>query len=515
MKLFAICLQWACLALACSFAHAQSPQTTQQYKALYARAYKLSADYPDSTIHYAHQAAQLEGITPAQRAKAYWLAGYYSRIQGYYGFALQHYQKAYELHPKPISKAQILVNMAVCYRNSGNYNKAIPIAERAVERFRQLADSSLYAHALQILGNCYTLQLNLGAADTCFKAAVKLANKPTQLASIYTDYACVKANLKQYPQAIAMQRQALKDYPQPNPNKTSLRLIHLAEFYLRGFARPDSALHFIERARALQPKSYFVRYFVEAMQGVYHLSQQQDSLATARFARADSVLEHMAAHSDVPVQKKFARKLGVDAYELAQDVLHHLYTYGGKKPYYKQKLVWARQRLQAERLRFTDIKLSVTLQDSLVIERAKPKTHMITRLTPWGWALLLGALGLLVGIVYTYRIRQLQAGARFLEALKHSPIKGFDQVSLAEVNSIEEIQDRMRKQLKPETIKILLLIGRGYNYNQISQKVGLTVGNIKSRVKRVKDECKVGNVRELLVMKYRASPVDNDPQNEY
>lgn len=497
------------LVLVGSLTHAQSKQPSE-FEKRYAHAKSFSQTYPDSTIHYARQAAQLKDITPAQRAQAYWLAGYYCRKQGYFGFAIQHYQKAYKLYEAPLKKAQMLANTAVCYRDAGDYPTAIPIFQKAVQRFSQLADSSKWATALQLLGNCYTTQTNLGAADTCFRAAVKLAaNKPAQLASIYTDYACVKAQGKQYRQAIGMQRHALDAYPQTQPNKTSMRLLRLAEFYLRGFARPDSALHFIERARALQPQSHEVRYFTEAMQGVYHLSQQQDSLATARFARADSVLERMAVHSDVPVQKKYARKLGIDAYELAQDVLHHLYIFGGKKPYYKQKLTWARQRLHAERLRFQDIKQSVTLQDSLVIERAKPKTNVITRLTPWGWALLLASIGAAVALAYGYRARQLQAGARFLKALKHSPIKGFDQVSLAEVNAIEEIQDRLRKPLSPENIKILLFIGRGYNYLQIGQKVGLTEGGIKSRVKRIKDECKVGNIRDLLIKKPTSAPINH------
>lgn len=101
-------------------------------------------------------------------------------------------------------------------------------------------------------------------------------------------------------------------------------------------------------------------------------------------------------------------------------------------------------------------------------------------------------------IVYSRREKVIKANIDFVKTLADSPVKGFDELTTKERQALEQIETLIGRKLKIVEIRILVMIHRGSNYNQISLATEASTGAIKTRVKRLKDRCDVENIRDLL-----------------
>jgi len=154
--------------------------------------------------------------------------------------------------------------------------------------------------------------------------------------------------------------------------------------------------------------------------------------------------------------------------------------------------------MEQEKALYEGLRVSVALKDSLVIARSAPKTQVVRPINPW-WGALMVAVVMAGGwLLYLRREKTLKAHTDYVKAIKASPIKGFDEPKPQEIEVLQEVETRVGQRLKIDEIKILLMIARGYTYNQIALATYIPNGTIKTIVKRLKDQCKVDNIRDLM-----------------
>ena len=393
----------------------------------------------------------------------------------------------------------MLKDIAYCYKQVGDYRAAIPIAAKATQNFSKLQDTTRLIRSLNLLGNCYRTQQSYWVADSVFRVAFGLANqKPSNdLSNLYGDFALLQAQQLKYKSAIHYQKLALTTYPEKSQTKTCIRLIKLTRFYLQA-QKLDSAQHYLTQALALKPASLEARVHLYATKGVLHFMNRQIAQGRAAYQVCDTVLRQLGGHSASLVQQKFARKTAYEVYRLGYQMLDRLWFYGNDKDHFAPARDWFKQRMDMEKNRYEDIQVSVSLKDSLVIARTAPKTKVVKRLNPWWWVLMVAGLGVGGWLVYKQRTRSLRASENFVKAIQTSPIKGFDQLNPKEIAMLAQIESRIKRPLKMKEIKILLMIGRQNNYNQIHLATGIPVGTIKSSVNKLKDLCQVANIRDLM-----------------
>lgn len=487
-------------------------QKQSPYDSLYAKAYSLGNTQPDSAIHYARQASRATQKTEEQ-AKAHWLIGFYARKQGYYGLAIQHYRKAYALYAAPKQKAMVLKNIALCYKNVGNHQEAIPIVFKAVQNFKALNDTSNLSRALQLLADCYRIQRSYYAADTCFRQAldicIKQKNK-ARVASIYDDLAFFKKQEMRHDSAAYYQRLALATFQEPNTTKQMMRLSRLAWYYMRS-TRPDSAQHYLRQAQAIKTRNPKALIYLYATEGFMQFVAHHDSTARRTYQRCDSLLQLLSESSPSPAQQKFVAKLNYEIYHSGYQALGMLWSETERQKYSHVR-AWFKEKMLPQKMLYDEISLRVVLTDSLVIERAKPKIEVITKIAPWWWALMAGVLavgGLLLYWARTQEAKarekeaqakteQMQAQTDFVEIIKASDVEGFDRIKPQEANLLQEAAQRLRRKLKPNETKLLVMSVRNYTYKQIGEALDISKDAAKMRAQRLKENLEVKSFKELI-----------------
>ena len=485
----------ALIALHTTTALAQTTKFTQ----LYTKAYKIAATYPDSAIHYARLALQSTS-KPQEQATAHDLWGFYAVRQGYYSMALEHYQQAYNLYSKPLKKSMMLDNLAVCYKNIGNVKMAIPIFDKAVLKFSQIEDSVRIAESLYFLSDCYLAVHNLQAADSTLRLAIKIGERlqHSKLGVFYNSYAYYQEKMNRFDSAVYYQKRAIQRDVGKDLAKKSILFSDLARLYLQSDQK-DLARKTLKKAETLannQPKALLHCLLVK---GMLLFLDKKDEAAYQSYVLCDSILKQLRQEAGDLVQQQYTRKKSHEMHKTGYEFFMRVFS-DSDRPRIVSIRQWYQDRMYYEKALFDNIKFSVALKDSLAIERARtqPKVQVNRVISPWWWvALAIVVLGGAV-LVYDYRAKALEAHTNFVEAVEINPIKGFDKITKQEVKRLERIETLTRRKLKTDDIKILVMIGRGYNYNQIALASDLKVGTIKTRVKRLKDKCEVDNIRDLM-----------------
>ena len=259
------------------------------------------------------------------------------------------------------------------------------------------------------------------------------------------------------------------------------------------------AQYYLNKALVIDQQSLEVKVYLQATKGLLHFINREEAEGKAAYRLCDTVLKQLREHSPHLIQQKYARKTALEVYQSAYDVVSKLWMYGDRAQFAPLK-AWFKKRMDTERGRYQDIRVSVALKDSLVIERTRPKVNKQVKYTVnlWWLALVVIVLGVFGWLVYTRRERSLRAYQDFVKAVQMSPIKGFDHPREKEIAMLMEIETRLGRKLRLKEIKILLKIGRGDSYNKIFVDLGIPVGTIKSIVNNLKDKCKVENIRELM-----------------
>ncbi|WP_299466045.1 sigma factor-like helix-turn-helix DNA-binding protein [uncultured Microscilla sp.] len=495
-----------CMAFAWASAQTTHPQPKSLYDRLYAKAYQLGNAQPDSAIYYARQAATVTQ-KPDDQAKAHWLIGFYARKQGYYGLAIQHYQQAYDLYKQPIQKATMLKNIAFCYHNTQNYLAATPIAMRAAQRFAKLKATNYHIEALNLLANCYNADANIGNAQRTYMQAIDLAQKHKKnikLPDIYSDLARLKDKQNIYDSAIYYQRLALQA-PQIQPSKESIRRVKLAWYYLQSKNLP-AAEQSLQQAQNLQHTSPKAWAYYWGVQGLVHYIKLQKSQAEQAYHKFDSLLQVLGGNNALPVQQKFAHKTAYDMYHSGYSLIGRIWPREHEKAYFAQVRQWYAQRKRTEHRLLQKTKVNVTLRDSLVIARTTPRVNIVRQITPWWWLVMVAAIaiaGLWLYQARTQKIRaetrQVQAQANFVESIKTSPVQGMGDLSKAEVGMLAKIEHHQKAKLTADEVRMFVMVVRGgYTYKAISLRTNFTEGNIKTKVRRAKKACGVGNLKDLM-----------------
>ena len=90
------------------------------------------------------------------------------------------------------------------------------------------------------------------------------------------------------------------------------------------------------------------------------------------------------------------------------------------------------------------------------------------------------------------------AHKEFVQAIRFSLLRGFEDVSDAEIEILIKVEKLLGK--RPDTInmKILLLISRGHTYVEAAVKLKLNEGAVKTRVQRLKEACGLNNIRDIM-----------------
>lgn len=478
----------------CSFVYSQ---TTVTYTSLYKKAYYLGSAQPDSAIYYAQQALKLTRKAEEQ-ANAHYLIAYYNRKIGYYGMALQHYETAHRLHKNLQLKATILKNIAFCHHNTGNHQAAIPIARKAVRYFQQEQDSVKLMRAFNLLANCYRAEYSLGIADSLLSAAVRIAKKlkASELPNIYSDFARLEELRQAHDVAIDYQKMAVEQSVVTDTSQKVIRFARLVQLCMLG-QKIDLAKQYLQQANTLKPNTLKAKIQLLAVRGLLFFFDRKNKEAYQTYRQCDSLLLLLQQNKGSAIQQKYARKTAYEVYKNAYELLYKLCLYGNKQ-HFTQPKNFFEQRMLREKELYEGIKVQISLKDSLIIARSTPKTKVINKIAPW-WVVVI-ILIIIVGsaIIYIRREKVVKANIDFVKTLAGSPVKGFEELTTKERQTLEQVEALIKRKLKIEEIKVLVMIQRGSNYNQISLATGASVGAIKTRVKRLKDRCNVDNIRDLM-----------------
>lgn len=465
-----------------------------EYVRLYQKAQKLAINQPDSAIHYAHLATKVTQQTYKQ-AYAHWLTGFYSQNTGYYSMAIKHYQQAYKLYNDVKQKAVILANIAFCYKNAGNHQAAIPIAIQASQRYNKLQDSTRLINSLNLLANCYYSNYKFNKADSTYHLALKIAQKQRshKLANLYDDLARFKEHLSELDSAAYYQELALKKSKEENLATKSIRFTKLAWYYLQlqDFSRVKQYLH---KAQAINHNNIKALVYFYGVQGLSLYLDKKDTLAQQVYHKYDSLLRVLRSHSNNPIQHRFTHKTAYIMYKSGHELLGKMWP----KKYFAKPRQWFKKQMQHEFTLLEKTQTNIVLKDSLVVQLSNPPTHITKKVTLWWWLALTTVLAIAGWVIYHKRTQNVRAHAYFIKTIKASPIRGFAEVTSTEVNMLMEIEKRINKKLHIDDVKILIMIARNHQYNAISLHVGLNVGTIKTRIKRLKDKCGVENIRDLM-----------------
>lgn len=487
--------------LALSHAWAQA-RKQNVYGSLYAKAYHVGNAQPDSAIYYA-QLALKATQDPTKQANAHNLIAFYAQRRGYYGFSLSNYQRAYDLYINVSQKAATLYNIAFCYKNADNHTAAIPVARKAIDNFRHLNDTKSLSRALQLLANCYHAQTNFFAADTCFKRLVKITQSKTRLASIYTDLASFKESQQKYDSAVYYQRLALRQ-AKAKPSTESIRRVKLAWYYLQS-KNLEAAEQSLQQAQATPHRSPKAWAYYWGLRGLVHYIKIEEKAATQAYQKFDSLLQVLGGSQAPPIQQQFAHKTAYDMYSSGYALIGRIWPKDEEKAYFARVRQWYALQKQAAHKLMQSSQGQVVLQDSLVIERAKPKIKVVKKLSPWWWALMLGTLA--VGAIWVYKARRQVVQARiqeakvqvdFMEAVEASPVKGFGEVSKAEVSMLAEAEHRLKRKLRLEEVQLLMMVARSYKFSEIAVNLGIKESTARMRMQRLKERCSINHVDELL-----------------
>ncbi|WP_045113201.1 tetratricopeptide repeat protein [Microscilla marina] len=494
MKSFILSIVLLCFSM-WGLAHTKKPAN---YRQLCKKAQDLYQAQPDSAIHYARKALNAaQKVT--EKAYAHELIAYYSQHLGYYGMATQHYKAAYKFYHSLANKAAMLNNMAFCYNNAGNHQTAISISHKAIEHFKRLKDSTKLMHAYNLLANCYRARLSFTNADSTYKLALSMAIKrgtPQDLANLYDDMARFKEKLNEYNSAISYQQLALDTQPNACRAKKVIRLTRMIQLCLLA-QKPEAAKLYLTKVNALGTTTSKALIQLYAARGLLHFINRNETAAKLSYKRCDSLLTLLSESSQNYLQQKYVHKTAYEIYHRAWRVLHTLWFYGDRVRF-KPAKTWAKARMKAEKNWYKRSKVAMTLKDALVIERYRPKTQIVRQINLW-WLLVI-TLVLITGglLIYRKREQSLHAHTNFIKAIKASPVKGFEELSPQEVDMLQSIEGHIQGKLNTDDIKILVMVARNYKYAQISVAVGLNVGAIKTRIKRLKDQCQVKNIRDLM-----------------
>ncbi|EAY24544.1 tetratricopeptide repeat domain protein [Microscilla marina] len=520
-------LRLAGLALCLAFAQATYAQTTPSKKtkspfdSLYAKAYQVGNAQPDSAIHYASQATRASQ-KPEEQANAHNLLAFYALNQGYYALAIKHYQKAYDLYKQPSQKAVMLKNIAFCYKNAGNYEKATSIAKKTVQNFTTLQDTTNLIEAFNLLANCYTVQDNFGNTSETFKKAIQLTQgkHKAKLANIYDDLARLKENQTQYDSAIHYQRLALERFAEPNAARKCTRLVRLSWYYMLNQNARQARQH-LNQALALKQTSPVSHIMLQATHGLLLFVERQEPEARQAIGRSDTLLKHLRQRSSHPIQQKFARKLAYEINQSGYQLLKHLCFYSEQRARFAPHKQWFAERLQYSQQLYEEIQLRVHARDSLVIARTQPKTQVrvVRQISPWWWVVIAATIA--IGGLWLYKARaqtikariqevqaetervqaqaeQVQAQADFVEAMKASPIEGLGDIKPQETHLLQEAAHRLQRPLEPDEVKLLVLVVRGCAYKRIAEELKISEGATKMRAQRLKERLKVHSFQELM-----------------
>jgi tetratricopeptide (TPR) repeat protein len=476
-------------------AYTQSPS---HYQELYKKAQHWFQTQPDSAIYYAHKALNATHKSTEQ-AYAHELIAYYSQHVGYYGMAMQHYKLAYELYHTTSQKASMLNNMAFCHKNAGNYSSAINMATEATKLFSALGDSTKMLHAYNLLANCYRTNTNFADADSTYHKALPLAKRlgtRYDLANLYDDLSKLKERLNDYTTAIHYQKLALDTAPKhKHPIKKITRLSRLVQLCLF-VGNTDLADSYMAQANTIDAKTSKALVQLYATRGLFYINKQDEIAARESYKHCDSLLLILSDHSENLLQQKYAHKTGYEMYCRAWWLSEKLWL--GNKPKFQSIKDWARNRMETEKKLYENAKHMMNTKDALEIERHRPKTQIIRQVSLW-WLLIIALVVIIGGIlIYHKHLQKLRAHTNFIKAIKASPVKGFEALTQQEVSMLQNIEKCITGKLNTNDIKILVMVARSYKYAQISVAVGLQVGTIKSRIKRLKDQCQVENIRDLM-----------------
>ncbi|HAS41284.1 MAG TPA: hypothetical protein DCS93_12435 [Microscillaceae bacterium] len=470
---------------------------TQTYAHLYKLAFHESDHRPDLAISYAQKALK-EARNRSEKANAHYLVAFYAQYQGYYGLAIIHYNQAFRLYTTSQKKTTILNNMATCYKQAGKTREAIKIGRQVSKRFAQQQDTVKFSYTINLLANCYRDLANYNQSDSLFRFSMQLTKRfvTPNLPNVYQDYACLQERLGNYSNGIRFLKQAIALSDTSKPIQKKIRLTQLARMYLHA-KKLDSAGYFLDQAISIPQRSLKSTILLSATEGLFHFINRNEQRALKSYHQCDSLLSQLHEHTSHLVQKKYARKTAYEVYQQAYKLLNNLWFFGNKERF-EQPKNWFKQRMNQEKALYEGIQVSVALKDSLVIARSAPKTQVVRQINPWWWALMVAVVVAGGWLLYRRREKALQAQTDYVKAIKTSPIKGFDEPKPQEIAVLQQVETRVGQRLKIDEIKILLMIGRGYTYNQITLATYIPNGTIKTIVKRLKDQCGVENIRDLM-----------------
>lgn len=468
------------------------------YATLYTTAHTWGDTQPDSAIFYAQKAVKATQ-KDLEKADAHNLLAYNAQKMGYYGLAVMHYRKAYQLYADdPHEKIAMLHNMANCYKSIGQVKEAMRLAKRVIHAFGKHNDSIKLCYTLNLLANCHREITNYNTADSLFRLLLHITKRlyPENLSNIFNDLANLKAKVNQYDSCVYYQKLAIARSNDKDLVKQDLYFIRLAHFYLLK-QKPDSAKYCLQQTKNLTKGSTKAAIYYHAAQGLLHFIARKEVKAKLSYQKCDSLLTLLRKSSNYSIQQKFARKIAFDVYQNGYNLLGKIWIHDNKHLFSSPK-DWFKKRMLQEQEHYQGLRVQLSLKDSLVMERTTPKTKVIKKITPWWWIMVVTALSLSGMLVYQKREKTLKANTNFIQSLTDSPIKGFDQPTSQEIRMLEHIESLIGKKLKIDDIKILLMISRRNTYNQISLATGIANGSIKTRVKRLKDKCNVDNIRDLM-----------------
>mgnify|MGYP001060913607 CR=1 FL=1 len=306
----------------------------------------------------------------------------------------------------------------------------------------------------------------------------------------------IKPKIDKYALAVYYQKLNIKTYKGNIRLEKSFSNSELAYFYLQN-EQLDSAKNTLKQAKTLTDNNPRALIYYLSVKGMILFLDKKESEAYQNYIECDSLLRQLRQNSNNLIQQKYTRKKSYEIYKNGYDLFMRVLSYENRS-YIRKIRQWYQNRMRYEKELYDNTQVSVALKDSLVIARTAPKTQVVKKVDPWWWMAMIGVIGIFGLLLYYRRERTLRASEDFVKALKASPIKGFDNPKPQEIAMLAEIESRIKRQLKLKEIKILLMIARQSSYNQIHLATGIAIGTIKSDVKRLKDKCKVENIRELM-----------------
>jgi hypothetical protein len=244
---------------------------------------------------------------------------------------------------------------------------------------------------------------------------------------------------------------------------------------------------------------------LQATQGFLLFVERKETQALEAISRSDTLLNRLSQRSKSLIQQKFAYKLSYEINQSGYKLLKRLCFYSEQRARFAPHKKWFAQRLENDRLLYTQTRVNVALKDSLEIARATPKVHVVNKLSPWWWALMAATLAIGGLVVYMARAKkikaeteQVQAHTDFIETIKASPIKGFDELGKAEINMLTEAEYRLKRKLKLEEIQMLIMVSRDYKYSEISVNLGIKESAARVRMQRFRERLNISHINELM-----------------